>query len=152
MNATTTTRISANDVAEYKGQIVTLHVADDVDVTGRLISINSKGWNVQVQTGPDRFATVSRGYGRVTHVTAEVVADDDLMDELDADELEADAANTPDDLASLSDMTTADLAEVFGTSAKALRVVLRKLGMGVGRGQRYHLTADDAAKVKAAIA
>jgi hypothetical protein len=145
MNATTTTRISANDVAEYKGQIVTLHVADDVDVTGRLISINSKGWNVQVQTGPDRFATVSRGYGRVTHVTAEVastIADD--LAELDA--------NTPDDLASLSDMTTADLAEVFGTSAKALRVVLRKLGMGVGRGQRYHLTADDAAKVKAAIA
>jgi hypothetical protein len=35
--------------------------------------------------------------------------------------------------------TTAALAVIFDTNAKALRVVLRKLGLGVGKGRRYNL-------------
>lgn len=36
-------------------------------------------------------------------------------------------------------LTTAELAVIFDTNAKALRVQLRKLGLGVGRGSRYGL-------------
>jgi hypothetical protein len=36
-------------------------------------------------------------------------------------------------------LTTAEFAAIFDTNAKALRVVLRKLGLGVGKGNRYGL-------------
>lgn len=36
-------------------------------------------------------------------------------------------------------LTTAELAAIFDTNAKALRVELRRLGLGVGRGSRYGL-------------
>jgi hypothetical protein len=36
-------------------------------------------------------------------------------------------------------LTTAELAAIFDTNAKALRVQLRKLGLGVGKGSRYGL-------------
>lgn len=39
-------------------------------------------------------------------------------------------------------LTTAELAVIFNTSAKALRVQLRKLGLGVGKGSRYALPRD----------
>lgn len=45
-------------------------------------------------------------------------------------------------------MTSADLADMFNTSAKALRVELRKLGLGVGKGQRYALSSADIARVR----
>lgn len=39
-------------------------------------------------------------------------------------------------------LTTAELAVIFDTNAKALRVQLRKLGLGVGKGSRYALPRD----------
>lgn len=39
-------------------------------------------------------------------------------------------------------LTTAELAVIFNTNAKALRVQLRKLGLGVGKGSRYALPRD----------
>lgn len=45
-------------------------------------------------------------------------------------------------------LTTAELAVIFDTNAKALRVALRKLGLGVGRGRRYHLTVNDEFKTQ----
>lgn len=140
MNANTTTAtISANDVATYKGAIVTLHLANET-VTGHLISINSKGWNVNVVDG-DRVTVVSRSYGRVLSVTTEVPVEAGNVDLTDA----------PADLGDLDDMTTAELADLFGTTAKELRVTLRSLGLGVGKGRRYHLTADNAKAVQAVM-
>ena len=37
-------------------------------------------------------------------------------------------------------MTTADMAALVGTDPKSLRVQLRALGYGVGKGRRYTLT------------
>jgi hypothetical protein len=54
-------------------------------------------------------------------------------------------------VAELDGATTAEVADVFGTSAKELRVTLRALGMGVGKGHRYHLTADQIATVRTAL-
>lgn len=49
-------------------------------------------------------------------------------------------------------LTTAALAVIFDTNAKALRVTLRSLGLGVGRGRRYHLTATQVETVRDALA
>lgn len=54
-------------------------------------------------------------------------------------------------VAELDGCTTAELADVFGMAAKELRVHLRALGMGVGKGHRYHLTADQVTTVRAAL-
>jgi hypothetical protein len=48
--------------------------------------------------------------------------------------------------------TTDTLAAIFGTNAKALRVTLRQLGLGVGRGRRYHLTPSQVNIVRDALA
>jgi hypothetical protein len=50
--------------------------------------------------------------------------------------------------------TTAALAAIFDTQAKALRVVLRSLGLGVGKGRRYNLdlTEDLKAKIRDGLA
>lgn len=47
--------------------------------------------------------------------------------------------------------TSADLADMFETSARALRKRLRSLGLGVGKGKRYALTDDDLARVRVSI-
>lgn len=49
-------------------------------------------------------------------------------------------------------LSTSDLAEMFEISAKELRVHLRSLGMGVGKGQRYSLTDQDIQKVRDRLA
>lgn len=56
------------------------------------------------------------------------------------------------DPTSADGMTTAELAELFDTSAKALRVTLRSLGLGVGKGRRYHLTRPQVKQVRDALA
>lgn len=48
--------------------------------------------------------------------------------------------------------TTADVAAMVGMDPKALRVVLRALAMGVGKGSRYGLTDADVAAIKAHLA
>lgn len=79
----------------------------------------------------------------------------DPVDTADDDGLEFDTtpgADATDALvAELDGCTTKELAEVFGIEAKELRVKLRALGMGVGKGHRYHLTADQVSLVKDAL-
>jgi hypothetical protein len=50
--------------------------------------------------------------------------------------------------------TSAALAAIFDTNAKALRVVLRAMGLGVGKGQRYNLRLDETLRsnIKARLA
>lgn len=47
--------------------------------------------------------------------------------------------------------TSADLADMFDTSARALRKRLRSLGLGVGKGKRYALTDADLDRVRASV-
>lgn len=92
---------------------------------GELVSINSKGVNLKVDG-----KVVSRALGSITEVGV----------------VSVDADFTPG-----TDYTAAALATIFGTSARRLRVQLRKLGLGVGQGHMYHLTADQARNVKTAL-
>jgi hypothetical protein len=142
-------------------------------ITGQLISINSKG--VNVRTAENKV--VSRSLTRVAWIAidegdVELSEDDeadmlaDMVEEgvIEDDDIETAAAedgianlNLPnvDEMnalvAELDGCTTAELADVFGMAAKELRVHLRALGMGVGKGHRYHLTADQIATVRAAL-
>jgi hypothetical protein len=118
---------------------------------------------------------VSRGAGRVTDVTVWDESDDELSDadylggagdDLDPD-LECltmdDDGITPVDedtegdhpelapVEALEGMTTAELATMFGLTAKRLRVTLRAMKLGVGRGQRYNLTGEDVDRIKARL-
>lgn len=123
-------------------------------LVGTLISINSKGVNVKLEDG----TVVSRSLSRVAYIEI----DDQDMDEdteaefiadmIDAGVYEDDTNNTDNTLvAELDGATTAELADVFGIAAKELRVTLRSLGMGVGKGRRYHLTADQINTVRTAL-
>lgn len=94
-------------------------------VEGELVSINSKGVNVKVNG-----KMVSRALGSITDVGL----------------VTPDTEFTPG-----TDYTAQALATIFGTSARRLRVQLRKLGLGVGQGHMYHLTADQARNVKTAL-
>jgi hypothetical protein len=47
--------------------------------------------------------------------------------------------------------TSADLAEMFDTSTRALRRRLRALSMGVGKGRRYNLSDDQLNIVRVSI-
>lgn len=151
------------EAANFKGQPITLELTDGTTVTGEFLSINSKGWNVIVDG-----VTVSRSIARVTSavlniapVTVADYNDDEEMNE--NDDIETAAAedgianlDLPGDVndalvAELDGATTADLAGVFGIAAKELRVHLRALGMGVGKGRRYHLTSDQIGTVRAAL-
>lgn len=146
--------------AVYKGLDAILTLNDGTTLTGIFLSVNSKGWNITIDG-----KTVSRGLKTVAKV--EIVGTDvpsflDIAfdDEADNDEDFAEGDSTRDLEASreldalvseLDGATTADLAEVFGMAAKELRVHLRALGMGVGKGHRYHLTANQIKVVKDAI-
>lgn len=48
--------------------------------------------------------------------------------------------------------TTRELADLFDMEAKALRVELRKMGVGVGKGRRYTFNDTDVARVRAHLA
>lgn len=101
------------------GTRVTLVLVDGSTVTGDFVSINSKGYNVKVDG-----KTISRTLAKVS-------------------EVKFDNPDTLDPFAGMGDddaLTTAALAALFDTSAKALRVELRRLGLGVGKGHTYALT------------
>ena len=156
MNITTANTPAAS--AEYKGLPATLTLTDGTTLAGTFLSVNSKGWNIVVEG-----VTVSRGFSRVTavNVDADSVPDMDEDTEADymADMTDAGEIDFSDDdnaemnalVAELDGATTAEVAEIFGTSAKELRVTLRSLGMGVGKGHRYHLTADQITVVRTAL-
>lgn len=103
-------------------QVVTL--VDGDTITGIVFSVNSKGINVRTDDG----RVVSRALSRVASI-----------DPVTPDTDDTDGA------------TPADLADMFNMAAKDIRVVLRRLGMGVGKGQRYAIDAAGVARVRDAI-
>lgn len=156
------TAITATDWNTFKGQTVILETTKGEAITGSLISLNSKGWNVK----DDEGRTITRTEAVTTSlvaVTADVDADADELEmiEDDAEELDfdtdyqdTDEAQDERDNADLPEgdgHTTAELAALFDTSARALRVQLRKLGLGVGKGRRYYLTDDELTTVRQAL-
>lgn len=180
MNTMMTTDQVTEIVNANKGELAEVSYTDNTGVmntiTGTLISINSKGVNLKVDG-----RVTSRSLSRVVWVAidegdvdadaiqdAEIDAygdDEEADDEYDGDDdIEVEAAEDgianldlpgTDELdalvAELDGCTTAELADVFGMAAKELRVHLRALGMGVGKGHRYHLTADQVTTVRAAL-
>jgi hypothetical protein len=84
--------------------------------------------------------------GEETDDDIEVAAAEDGIANVDLPDADTNAL-----VAELDGATTADLADVFGIAAKELRVTLRALGMGVGKGRRYHLTADQITTVRTAL-
>lgn len=125
---TTTTATAAIAADLEKGEEITVTFADDSTLEGEFVSINSKGLNFRVE---DKLVT--RSLSRVVSV----VRTADIEDEDETDETEG--------------LTTAELADMFETSARALRVRLRKLEMGVGKGRRYHLTDAELAILRASV-
>jgi hypothetical protein len=128
--------LAATLVEANKGSIASVifnagHVMEGRDFTGEIVSINSKGLNLKID-GKIR-STALRNIDRINLVSDNEVADDDITAELH------------------DGMTTAELADLMGTTPKALRVSLRALGMGVGKGRKYSLHATAYNTVKAHV-
>jgi hypothetical protein len=166
--------ITAANWTEFKGQTVTIQTANGDALEGSLISLNSKGWNIKTDEGK----VITRTQGVTVDISTggvEGVEDlpDDFFLEADNDEgfeegdstrefeeltdAEIVAADDAQELttAEYEDLsgddeghTTAELAEIFETTARELRKTLRALGLGVGRGRRYNLTDADVTKVR----
>lgn len=161
-----------NDLVTYvnanKGVEVIVTKADTTEVRGYVLSVNSKGLNLK----DDDNATISIAASRVETIRmaedeletfpaddfedAQDRLDDAILNQPEDDELTGDEISDLIDAGELDPMdddeaghTTAELAELFNTSAKALRVHLRAMGMGVGQGRRYYLDDAQLATVKA---
>jgi hypothetical protein len=107
-----------------KGDVVTIHT-DKGTVTGEFVSVNSKGANIKVDG-----KVISRSLNAITDVTTPATP------------------NVPADMfTDGTAYTTAELAAMFSTTARELRVQLRTFGMGVGKGHRYGFSADEARAV-----
>lgn len=109
--------------ARLEGHKVTIMVTGaTTPQVGKPISVNSKGVNIRTEAdGKVRSFSLKR--------------------------IESITVNTPQ--ANVRDgMSTAEVAEIFDMSAKELRVHLRKLGLGVGKGRRYGLAAADVHKLR----
>lgn len=123
----TATAIAIITDAKANGYTVTVAargqkgVANAETVTGDPISVNSKGVNIKVDGKVRSFALA-----RVNSIVAGV-------------------HNTPND--ALPTGSPADVAPYFNMSAKELRVILRSLGMGVGKGRRHVLDTSDVRKI-----
>lgn len=116
---------------------VTVLLADGTMVTGDPISVNSKGVNIKVDG-----KTRSFGLARITAIQVPNGDDDeDMTDEEIYAELGEDMT-TAELAAHLSDALKVDL------TPKELRVHLRALGLGVGKGRKYSLTATEYRLVK----
>lgn len=116
---------------------VTVTLVDGTSVTGDPISVNSKGVNLKVDGKVRSF-----GLKRIDTLTSDLD---------DNDESETGGDHTNEEIyAMLEDgMTTADLAAVLSEALntdltpKELRVHLRALGLGVGKGRKYSLSATE---------
>jgi len=143
MDATT----AAEFVLANKGAEITLLLTDGSELIGNLISVNSKGINIKVD-GKTRSVSLSR----IEDTTSELDEDDELTGDEDFgyDGDEADETTDEDIYAMLEDgMSTRDLADVISDhlkiklEPKELRVHLRALGLGVGKGRQYSLSATE---------
>lgn len=104
-------------------------------VTGTPVSINSKGLNLKVDGKVRSFAIA-----RIDELTANVPV------------VEVEAPTVEDTPEITDGMSTRDVADLFDIEAKELRVHLRKLGRGVGKGRKYGLTIEDVNAVRAHLA
>lgn len=132
MDATTATAfITAN-----KGTEIVITRTDGTEVTGAALSVNSKGVNVKDEDGK----TWSVALGRIESLD---ILTDDLDEDDEVDRIEeladqvSDGASTAEVAALLSDYLERDL------TPKELRVHLRALGLGVGKGRKYALSAGE---------
>jgi len=110
-----TTAVRAIETAKNADVTVTVQLTDGSTITGAPVSVNSKGVNLKIDG-----KTRSFGLRRIDAVKADIPATDDG---------EA--------------LSTREVAEIFNIEAKELRVHLRSLGRGVGKGRKYGLTTDD---------
>lgn len=142
--------INANTATD----LITAFKADDMDVTVRLvdgtevygspISVNSKGVNIKVDGKVRSF-----GLSRVDAIFNDAEDQDDAAELTDAlndaaDEL-SDGATTAEVAAALSDILDRAI------TPKELRVHLRALGLGVGKGRKYALSAGELRAVHTVI-
>jgi hypothetical protein len=138
MDATTAADLITTARDNDEDLMVTL--TDGTVVTGAPISVNSKGVNLKVDGKV-------RSFGLKRIAALDLVTDDDEADD--------DTETDEDIYAMLSDgMTTAELAAELSDhlnislTPKELRVHLRALGLGVGKGRKYSLTATEYRMVK----
>ncbi len=131
MNATYAIVTPDNYATIDKGALVEIRTAKGDVTEGQFVSINTKGINVKTDTG----RMVSRSLNAVAQVA-----------------LIHTTPNTPADLfVDGVTYTAAAVAAALDMSAYDLRVQLRTLGMGVGKGRKYGFDAADARTVYRAV-
>lgn len=149
MNVTTATDFIAT--AKANGEELMITLSDNTVVTGAPISVNSKGLNLKVD-GKTRSFSLNRIDFATLVTTDDELTGDEIADLIEDGELEPmDEDMTDEDIyAELGDgMTTAELAAHLSDSLKVdmtpkeLRVHLRALGLGVGKGRKYSLSATE---------
>lgn len=110
-----------------KGTEVVVTMADGSTVAGTMHKVDAKGVTIKVDQ-----KYVTRSLAKVASVDA--------------------APATPADLfVDGTDYTTADVAAALDMTARALRVELRKMGEGVGKGSAYGFTASQARRIVAKV-
>lgn len=119
---------TALNTARREDVTVSVMVGETI-YTGTPVSVNSKGVNLKIDG-----KTKSFGLNRVDAIRADVPIVEDAAPEV------------------TDGMSTADVAAIFDIETKELRVHLRKLGLGVGKGRKYGLTIEDVNAVKAHLA
>lgn len=132
------TTAAADFMTDNKGEAIIVCLTDNTEVTGDAVSVNSKGVNVKVD-GKVRSFGLNRIADLWTVADREAEAGDDSDDMTDEDiyaEL-GDGMTTAELAAHLSDSLNTDM------TPKELRVHLRALGLGVGKGRKYSLTATE---------
>jgi hypothetical protein len=135
MDATTATAYITD--AKDNEVEVTVVLVDGTSITGDPISVNSKGVNIKVDGKVRSF-----GLKRIDSLVSDLDEDPEVMDDL-ADRIEelanevSDGATTAEVAALLSDYLERNL------TAKELRVHLRALGLGVGKGNKYALSEGE---------
>jgi hypothetical protein len=149
MNATTATDF----ITTNKGADIEIVLTNGDSVFGSALSVNSKGVNVKDDDGKTRSVSLAR------IESLELVEDDTFDSDDHADDDAAAAITELEEIyAMLTDgMTTADLADALSDhlnialTPKELRVHLRALGLGVGKGRKYALSASEFRAVRALI-
>jgi len=143
MNAdTATTFITSN-----KGTEILVVLNDSTTHYGEALSVNSKGVNIKVEGKTRSFALSRVDVLEIADLDNELNEDDDTSADWDIE----DAEMTDEEIyAELGEgMTTAELAAHLSDALevnmtpKELRVHLRALGLGVGKGRKYSLSATE---------
>ena len=117
---------AADFITANKGTEIEIELVDGDILIGDALSVNSKGVNIKID-GKTKSVSLSR-------INDLVLPAGDDAEDTDSDE----AMTTAELAAHLSD----DLNLVDFTP-KALRVHLRALGLGVGKGRKYSLSATE---------